>query len=89
MEERRARDDAEWNSMQPSQEPFLASEAERDLAVEHWLLSVTADTDRARAEWKEAGVALLRCGMLFGAVRLSGEVVRAAAGTDDFREVDA
>ncbi|OIJ88443.1 hypothetical protein [Streptomyces colonosanans] len=75
--------------MHTSQEPLLTSGAERDLAVEHWLLSATADNDRARAEWKESGVALLRCGTLFGAVRTSGVVVRAAAGTDRPREVDA
>lgn len=66
----------------------MTTRAERLLAVEHWLLSAAPDRDRARQEWRQDGVALLRCGSLFGAVRISAEVVHAAAGTDEPAAVD-
>ncbi|MER7841648.1 hypothetical protein ABTY98_38630 [Streptomyces sp. NPDC096040] len=65
------------------------SGAERRLAVEHWLLMATEDRDRARREWKTDGVALLRCGGIFGVVRISAALVHAAAGTDVPQDVDA
>ncbi|WP_240980776.1 MULTISPECIES: hypothetical protein [unclassified Streptomyces] len=58
------------------------------LAAGHWLLSAAEDTRRARKEWADSGIALLRCGTLFTAVRLSAELVHAAAGTEDLRTVD-
>ncbi|MFD8375301.1 hypothetical protein ACFV2Z_31715 [Streptomyces sp. NPDC059688] len=51
------------------------SGAERRLVVEHWLLSATADRVQARQEWKTDGVALLRCGGIFGAVRITAAAV--------------
>ncbi|WP_053709111.1 hypothetical protein [Streptomyces sp. NRRL B-3648] len=65
------------------------SGAERRLAVEHWLLIATEDRDRARKEWKTDGVALLRCGGIFGVIRISATVVHAAAGTEDPQGVAA
>ncbi|TFV29708.1 hypothetical protein E4K10_49460 [Streptomyces sp. T1317-0309] len=40
-------------------------------------------------DWKQSGVALLRCGPLFCAVRISAQLVHAAAGATDPNEVDA
>ncbi|MHB9860659.1 hypothetical protein [Streptomyces sp. YIM S03343] len=56
--------------------------ADRRLAVAQWLLStLPADKRaRARADWQEHGVALLRLGTLFSAVRLPAPLVTAAAG---------
>ncbi|WP_369225917.1 hypothetical protein AB5J52_34010 [Streptomyces sp. R39] len=63
--------------------------AERRLAVEHWLLTATEDRARARREWKTDGVALLRCGGVFGVVRINAALVHAAAGTSAPQDVDA
>ncbi|MGD1218444.1 MULTISPECIES: hypothetical protein [Streptomyces] len=71
------------NDARAGREPHLTTGAERDLAVEHWLLSAAQDVRLARAQWQESGVALLRCSTLFGAVRVAGEVVHSAAGTSD------
>lgn len=56
---------------------------ERRLAVEHWLLStVPGASDRARREWQAHTVTMLPLGGLFSAVRLPGDLVCAAAGSD-------
>ncbi|MFE9312852.1 hypothetical protein ACFYM5_35375 [Streptomyces sp. NPDC006706] len=68
--------------------PEIVSGAERRLAVEHWLLSVAEDIHRARQDWRTEGVALLRCGGVFGVVRISETIVRAAAGSEDTATVD-
>ncbi|WP_181803112.1 hypothetical protein [Streptomyces shenzhenensis] len=57
--------------------------AERRLAVEHWLLSAAEDRARARQEWSTDGIALLRCGGVFGVVQISAAIVHAAAGSED------
>ncbi|MFF4900395.1 hypothetical protein [Streptomyces sp. NPDC001068] len=62
--------------------------AERALAVEHWLLMAADDWGRARQEWRRDGIALLRCGGLFGVVRITAHVVHAAAGSTDHAAVD-
>ncbi|MHB9862063.1 hypothetical protein [Streptomyces sp. YIM S03343] len=56
--------------------------ADRRLAVTQWLLCTLPDDarTRARAEWLEQGVTLLRLGTLFSAVRLPAALVTAAAG---------
>ncbi|GAA0907631.1 hypothetical protein [Streptomyces thermoalcalitolerans] len=61
---------------------------ERQLAVAHWLLSAARDRDAARREWLLQGAALLACGGIFAAVRLPGDLVRAAAQTSDEAEVN-
>ena len=66
-------------STQASREPHVTTSAERALAVEHWLLSAAETPGRARADWEESGRALLRCGGVFAAVRLSARLVCAAA----------
>ncbi|GAB2961735.1 hypothetical protein GCM10023080_022610 [Streptomyces pseudoechinosporeus] len=40
-------------------------------------------------QWGEHGIALLRCGTLFSAVRIAEEIVHAAAGTDEAERVNA
>jgi hypothetical protein len=59
------------------------------LAVEAWLLAAAADADLARAGWQEHGVALLRCGGEFTAVRIPAAVVTAAVGNDATEDVAA
>jgi len=61
---------------------------ERRLAVEHWLLTAAQDRATARQEWRRDGIALLRCGSVFGAIRISAPIVHAAAHTDDLAKVD-
>ncbi|WP_157901149.1 hypothetical protein [Streptomyces davaonensis] len=68
--------------MEPQAGVLVHSRADRELAVTHWLLLSAPDTHRARTEWSETGIALLRCGGLFTAVRLSAALVHAASGTD-------
>ncbi|MEV7501812.1 hypothetical protein [Streptomyces sp. NPDC093018] len=65
--------------------------ADRRLAAEHWLLSVLPETDRerARVEWRTAGVTLLPCGALFAAVRLPGALVHAVAMSTKRADVEA
>ncbi|MET9290924.1 hypothetical protein [Streptomyces sp. NPDC003077] len=60
----------------------MTAHAERELTVEHWLLSAARDAETARAEWASHGVALLRCGSTFSAIRISASVVHQAAGTE-------
>ncbi|MFJ3496801.1 hypothetical protein ACIPPJ_24865 [Streptomyces sp. NPDC086091] len=60
-----------------------ATGRDRRPAVEHWLLAAADDVTRARREWQEYGVTLLRCGRSFDAVRVPRLLVEAAAGTAD------
>lgn len=61
----------------------------RELAVGHWLLSAAPDPDEACAQWGETGIALLRCGGAFAAVRVEADIVQAAAGTEDPERIGA
>ncbi|MFZ3599419.1 hypothetical protein [Streptomyces sp. BH104] len=56
---------------------------ERDLSVEHWLLSAAPVVKEATWSWAETGLAVLRCGGIFAAVRIPAPIVHAAAGADD------
>ncbi|MFF4179746.1 hypothetical protein [Streptomyces sp. NPDC001750] len=62
---------------------FVHSRRDRELAVSHWLLSAAPDLGEARAQWAKTGIALLRCGGVFTAVRIEADIVQAAAGTED------
>lgn len=66
----------------------LVTGRERQLAVAHWLLAAARDRDKAREEWLTQDAALLACGGIFSAVRMPGELVRAAAQTADEVKVD-
>ncbi len=59
------------------------------LAVAVWLLAAADDPQRARMEWDRDGIALLRCGIRFTAIRLTAGLVHVAADTEDLRKVDA
>ncbi|MGW0495006.1 hypothetical protein ACWD0Z_06080 [Streptomyces sp. NPDC003007] len=59
------------------------------LLVEDWLLAAAPDVQQARWEWGDGGLTFLRCGGLFTAIRLPGDLVRAAAGSSKATEVDA
>ncbi|MFG3022268.1 hypothetical protein ACGFZQ_27595 [Streptomyces sp. NPDC048254] len=63
--------------------------AERLCGVEAWLLLAAPDVARARQEWDEQGDTVLKCGVLFTAIRLPGDLVQAAAGTTDPAGIDA
>lgn len=67
---------------------LVHSRQERELAVGTWLLAATENVREARRQWQGCGMALLRCGGLFGAIRISTSLVRAAAGTDEARRID-
>ncbi|MEV0639374.1 hypothetical protein AB0I77_31455 [Streptomyces sp. NPDC050619] len=76
----------------PSAEPqpcaFVQPGPDRSLTAGPWLLAAADDPQRARKEWDESGIALLRCGTRFTAVRLSAALVRAAADTETLQDVD-
>ncbi|MEU6381850.1 hypothetical protein [Streptomyces sp. NPDC046909] len=74
--------------VEPQAGVLVHSRAERELAVGQWLLLAAPDTGRARTEWSRTGIALLACGALFAAVRLSARLVHAASGTDDEQRID-
>jgi hypothetical protein len=61
---------------------------ERQLAVNTWLILSAEDRDKALDDWSTDGVALLRCGGLFGAVRIERRLIEATAGTRDPHEID-
>ncbi|MFF7579153.1 hypothetical protein ACFZBE_29885 [Streptomyces sp. NPDC008061] len=71
------------------QEVLVRSRFERQLAVGHWLLAAAPDIKEARKEWAVDGIALLRCGGIFSAIRVPAEVVHAAAGTEELHQVNA
>ncbi|GHF13630.1 hypothetical protein GCM10014715_81520 [Streptomyces spiralis] len=74
--------------MEPRPGVRVHTAADRRLAVEHWLLAAHPEPKQARAEWAEHGVALLRLGTLFSAVRIPGRLIQAVAATTDPRELD-
>lgn len=63
---------------------------DREFAVGTWLLEAAPNPQTARAQWERSnGIALLRCGGIFAAIRIAADLVRAAAGTENTVEVDA
>ncbi|MFD7570820.1 hypothetical protein ACWGLB_29350 [Streptomyces sp. NPDC055893] len=65
----------------------MHSRRDREAAAETWLLLAAKDARRARTEWKDYGVALLRCGGLFSAIRIPAAIVWAAVGTSERDEL--
>lgn len=55
---------------------------ERLLAVEQWLLDAADNELAARQQWRKDGIALLRCGRSFDAVRIPLAIIEAAAGSE-------
>lgn len=60
-----------------------------DRFIEEWLLQGADSMNRGRMEWQTQGVALVRCGRSFAAVRIPARLVHAAAGSDDLETVRA
>ncbi|KUN14774.1 hypothetical protein AQJ11_44130 [Streptomyces corchorusii] len=56
---------------------------EREAAVRSWLLLSAASADTSRTEWDRTGIALLHCGALLSVIRMSTELVEAAAGSNE------
>lgn len=70
-------------------EVYVHTSADRELATAHWLLAAADNRDQARTQWRQQGIALLRCGTLFTAVRIPARLVHAAASSEDPSTVDA
>lgn len=68
---------------------LVHASADRQLAVEQWLLATHKSATQVRREWQEAGIALLPLGTLMSAVRIPQRMVAAIAGTDDPGILDA
>lgn len=64
---------------------------EHQMAIHAWLLSTLGGPgrERARVEWQELGVTVLPLGKHLSAVRIPGDLVRAAAQCDEASEVGA
>ncbi len=75
--------------VQPEPGVLVHTRPDRERAIATWLLSATEERRRARLEWQETGVAMLRCGTLFSAVRITARLVHAACGTDQTEAVNA
>lgn len=58
------------------------------ITVRTWLLQAAPGEMRARREWANHGVTLLKCGVLFRALRMPSGLVQAALGTTDQVEID-
>ncbi|MGW1675566.1 hypothetical protein [Streptomyces sp. NPDC002324] len=59
------------------------------VAAATWLLAAALDQNAFTAWGEPDGIALLRCGGIFGAVRLSADLVRAAADTENTKKINA
>jgi len=68
---------------------LVHSSADRQLAVEQWLLATHPARDRARMEWQEGRETLLPLGTLFSAVRIPQTLMQAIAGRLPHEEMDA
>ncbi|MEU8530976.1 MULTISPECIES: hypothetical protein [Streptomyces] len=66
----------------PGPRVLVHTRRDRELAAATWLLLAAPDSTTARYEWNAYGLALLRCGGLFSAVRIPAGLVHAAAGTE-------
>ncbi|MGI5196596.1 hypothetical protein ACQEVY_23590 [Streptomyces sp. CA-288835] len=73
----------------PESGVLVHTRADRELAIEHWFLATHPAPEQVRAEWTQAGVALLPLGTLFSAVRIPASLVVAAVGSDKHTDVDA
>ncbi|WP_189191855.1 hypothetical protein [Streptomyces albiflavescens] len=67
---------------------LMHARVDDELGISEWLLQAADDPARARAEWQTMNIALLRCGVHFSAVRVSVDVVLAAARSKDRARVD-
>jgi hypothetical protein len=54
-----------------------------ELGATTWLLTAAKDMDIARREWRTMGVALLRCGGVFTAIRVPTLLVETAVGSEN------
>lgn len=62
--------------------------AQRESAVEDWLLKAAPDRRQALTEWAEDGITALECGREFSAVRIPAELIYAAAQGREPEAVD-
>lgn len=68
---------------------LVHSGSDRAFASFTWLLAAAQDRAEAKAAWtKRNGIALLRCGGVFGAIRIEADLIHAAAGIKDSAEVN-
>ncbi|MCX5239848.1 hypothetical protein OG824_32065 [Streptomyces prunicolor] len=65
----------------------IVTQAERDLAVTHWLLAAARDRAQALAEWDKTGTTLLPCGGILAALGVPADLVHAAVGTTNTADI--
>ncbi|MFI0827326.1 hypothetical protein ACH4Q7_23040 [Streptomyces roseolus] len=66
---------------------LVHSRRDREVGAETWLALAAPNAQEAQQEWARYGLALLRCGTTFTAVRIPADIVHAAAGTTDRAEL--
>lgn len=74
--------------VEPEPGVLVHTGSDRRLAVEQWLLATAGARDRARMEWREAGLAFLPLGTLFSAIRIPQTLVAAIVGGTSYEEAD-
>ncbi|GHD34835.1 hypothetical protein GCM10010313_81750 [Streptomyces violarus] len=67
---------------------MLILSRQEQAAVQSWLMLSAQSVDQAREEWDKGGIALLKCGRLFTAIRIESGLVQAAAGSDEPEKVN-
>ncbi|WP_330310568.1 hypothetical protein OHS17_00790 [Streptomyces sp. NBC_00523] len=60
----------------------MTTQAERQLAAGHWLLSAAPNLRKSRDDWKVKGSTWLRPGVLFGAIVIPADLVHRALDVD-------
>ncbi|MFJ6014438.1 hypothetical protein [Streptomyces sp. NPDC092952] len=68
---------------EPALGVLVHSRRDREVAATTWLVLAASHSEKARREWSSFGLALLRCGVLFSAVRIPATLIYAAAGTEE------
>lgn len=68
---------------------LVHSSADRQLAIEQWLLATDPSSTRVRMEWQKGGLALLPLGGLMSAVRIPQQLIMAVADSEDRGTLDA
>ncbi|KUF13344.1 hypothetical protein [Streptomyces silvensis] len=79
---------ADTTSPETSGESSGGEQAPLHAAIRCWLARAHPSPRQAESEWANGGVAMLPLGKLFDAVRVPGQLIHAAVGSDDPHTVD-
>lgn len=86
--------EADWGALARRADPTAnaalraVTRQECEAAARSWLLLSTAGVDEARRDWRTTGIALLKAGPLFAAIRIDAELVHHVVGTTECAAAD-